>query len=63
MTESSDDTPVVTCLIATKVMVHCPVCGELNDGFIDNPSGHKFECDFCGVEFLVHQEADIEYEY
>ena len=52
-----------TLLYATDVKLQCPHCGEWEDGFVGNPSGHQFDCDSCGKPYRVHREADIEFNY
>lgn len=57
-----DDLPVVTDLYARDVVLYCPHCGEVQDGFVSNPAGHQFTCDDCDMPYAVHPEADIEHK-
>lgn len=51
----------VTSMNAVEVTVQCPHCDEVQRGFIGNPAGGEFKCEFCGVKYKIHPEADIEF--
>lgn len=47
------------CAVAFAITCPNPECGEYIDGYLDKPSGTD-TCHFCGCEFEIHKEADIE---
>lgn len=51
-----------TTIIAIDIAVRCPHCGERTTGYLSDPRGEEFECEFCDKEFKIHKEADIEME-
>jgi hypothetical protein len=52
---------VQTLMLTNKVMVQCPHCNKIQDGFISNPVGGQFDCEDCNKTYKIHPEADIEY--
>lgn len=49
-------------IIITVCSVKCPHCGELNGGWLGDPTGESFICDYCGHEFLVSRNAEIKFQ-
>lgn len=37
----------------------CPYCGELQDGFLNDPRGGKFKCEECNKEYLVSESSVV----
>lgn len=45
--------------------IKCPHCGEYNGGFIRDPRGLEFECDYCDESIQIPMGCEItvvEYE-
>jgi hypothetical protein len=50
----------VTELLAKKISLKCPNCHEELDGFMADPRGSTFDCEYCLEDFFVDDQADIE---
>lgn len=56
-----EEVRVLTNIIATKVIVCCPYCGETIDGWCGDPRGVEDTCEECGMTYKVHPDADIDF--
>lgn len=52
---------ICTELRTRNVSTVCPYCEKENEGWISDPRNQTDECDHCGEEYKVHQDADIDY--
>ena len=50
---------IVTIIEVRDVVVICPNCKNILDGFIRDPRGDEVECHYCGDTFKIHADADI----
>ncbi|QDP55917.1 MAG: hypothetical protein GOVbin8609_49 [Prokaryotic dsDNA virus sp.] len=51
-----------TVLIIRKVECRCPECNEITEGYLGDPRGGVYECEWCDAKFEIHKEADLEFE-
>lgn len=50
---------VVSRLTARTTTLDCPKCNAEQNGWVGDPRGQDHQCDACGTEFHVAQDADI----
>jgi uncharacterized Zn-finger protein len=52
----------VSVMYTDEVYCLCPFCQELLDGWMNNPTSDEIvTCDYCGKEFILSAEHDIEF--
>lgn len=49
-------------IIVKAQSVKCPHCDSKQDGWLGDPRGVTTECDDCGKEYSVSQEATLTHE-
>ena len=48
-------------IVTHDAYVECPNCNELNGGWCLDPRGQNDVCDYCGNEYEIEVDADIEW--
>jgi len=44
---------------ATMITVDCPHCGFMNEGFLGDPRGGRYDCDDCKEPFRISDNAEV----
>ena len=50
----------VSLFIARDIYCLCPYCNEIVDGWFGDPRDEETKCDWCGREFKVAEDIDID---